>query len=139
MERNKGIKILSIALPLIAISLFGFKPAVKQEALEKQHGICPVCGEKLSGKCEGHHALPKSRGGNNSVENCLIVHGSKGRDCHEAKDQEALKEGLIFIPPNGPIVPIMEVPDSLKAPSFFRKMGNIYKRSKHHKHNRHGR
>lgn len=136
-------EILSVALPLVGllvVSFLGFKPAVKQEALEKQHGICPVCGEKLSGKCEGHHALPKSRGGNNSVENCVILHGSKGRDCHEEKDIEALKEGLIFIPPSGPVVPISEVPDSLKSPSFNRKMGNIFKhQAKHHKHNRHGR
>lgn len=134
-------EILSVVLPLglLALAFCGFSNEIKKKAVDQQRGICPVCGDKLSGKCEGHHRLPKSRGGNNSLENCVIVHGSKGRDCHNILDIEALEKGLIFLSPEFPEVPIMEVPDSLKAPSFNRKSGKIFKRGKHHRHNRHGR
>lgn len=149
MKENRVGEILSVALPLlglVGIAFLGFSDNTKQAAREQQHGICPVCGNKLCTHkhVEGHHKLPKSRGGNNSLDNCVMVGGDvRGLDCHEKLDRNALDRGLIFISPEQPEVPISEVPDSLGKAGLLGKLGNIFKHhpKKHHsnKHGNHGR
>lgn len=122
MERTKPREIIKTGavigagiLALGFLATFGFSNRVKEEARERQKGLCPVCGQPLCicHKVEGHHRLPKCRNGNNSSENCVMVHGSPGHDCHEGLDRKAVDHGLIYMPDTNSFVPISEAPATL--------------------------
>jgi hypothetical protein len=139
-EVNHTSEILKLSLPLIglfAISFLGFSDLIKQQAREQQNGICPVCNKKLCNHTEGHHKLPRSLGGNDSLANCVIVDGDvKGyRDCHEILDRNAIVNKLIFLDIDHPEVPIEQVPDSLKKPGIMNKQLK-HKQSKHRRFRR---
>ena len=119
MERKTRIKeILSVTLPLVgllAISFCSFSNQTKKDALAQQNGICPVCGNRLCNRKEGHHRVPRSLGGNDTLENCVIVDGDEkyGPDCHETLDRNVLDHGRVFLSKNQPDVPIGDVPIGL--------------------------
>lgn len=55
-----------------------FSAADRQEAWERQHGICPVCLQSVKPTDEGHHIIQYQKGGPTTPENCMIVH----TECH---------------------------------------------------------
>jgi 5-methylcytosine-specific restriction endonuclease McrA len=58
-------------------SKYDWKKAIKQS----QDYICAVCGKKGTDQTlDIHHCKAKSKGGNNSKENCVAVHR---RTCHK--------------------------------------------------------
>lgn len=51
------------------------KNAWKKQIKINQDYICPVCGKKGTDKSlDVHHCKNKSRGGDNSLSNCVAVH-----------------------------------------------------------------
>ena len=65
-------------------------PKQKARLLKKQKGKCPHCGLQLKDGdlLEIDHIIPKALGGNNSDENCQVLH----RHCHDEKTALDLKE-----------------------------------------------
>lgn len=109
------IFVTASTLSLVGLSLFGFGSKKKNEVAELQHGLCPVCGQKLGKHTEGHHRVPESLGGNDGISNCIVVDagGSGERDCHEILDVNAKKKKLIFLSQDSPEVPLADVPVKL--------------------------
>jgi hypothetical protein len=138
LEKKAKPKLTDVAAPLLlgtAIALtvpfLGFSRNTKRRAIDSQGGICPVCGQELSGHTEPHHKLPISLGGNDSVSNCVVVHAGRRRgaqDCHELLDQRALN-GIIYVDESNPEVPINEVPASMRRPSLIGALLKIIKGS----------
>jgi len=51
-----------------------WNPNVKKRVLRKQGNMCALCKEMLPyEKAEGHHIIPKSKGGTKSEENCMML------------------------------------------------------------------
>jgi len=119
MERDRGREIFKISLSLLGLAAIAFLSnsfphETKDEAFHRQGCVCPVCKRADHKLWEGHHSVPDSLGGSTAVENCITVGGDGHRDCHEQLDQKALR-GTIFLPPNGPFVPITEaLPEQFK-------------------------
>ncbi len=56
------------------LSIRAFSEAMKQQAYEKQAGICLVCGEKFElSEMEADHIDPWSKGGKTNEDNCQML------------------------------------------------------------------
>ena len=55
-----------------------FSASDRQEAWERQQGMCPVCLKPVKPTDEGHHIIQYQKGGPTTPENCMIVH----TECH---------------------------------------------------------
>ena len=116
MERSRVTELIPAALctlGLLALSTLAFSRATRDEAFHKQGCICPVCNSASHRRWEGHHCLPRVLGGNDSLNNCVMVGGDRNRDCHEILDRKALDIGQIFVPETGGFIPIKEVPPDI--------------------------
>ena len=56
---------------------------------KSQNGKCPICGEKITKESgwHTHHIIPKHKGGNNSVDNLIMLHPN----CHRKVHSQNLK------------------------------------------------
>jgi len=67
------------------LSIRAFTPTQKQEAFEKQNGICPKCGQKfIFDEMEGDHITPWSEGGKTIPENLQML----CKDCNRRKGKK---------------------------------------------------
>ena len=57
-----------------------------QSLFEQQQGVCPICGEKIddSRPWDIHHVIEKHRGGRDTLDNLLLLHGNCHRQVHAA-------------------------------------------------------
>ena len=83
----------------------GFSPEIRREKKAEQKGRCALIGLEID-FLEGHHAIPKMRGGSNNKHNCIEVSGEKSYcaygvpvpDIHEVLDRLAIDFGLYLHP-----------------------------------------
>lgn len=94
---------------LTYLAMHGFSSADKMEAFHRQGCCCALCHGQHR-KWEGHHNLPKSEGGTNTLDNLSMVGGDRGRDCHEVLDRKAIDHGQIFDPATGTFTHVSELP-----------------------------
>ncbi len=64
--------------------------SVRQLCLERANGCCEWCGKSCRQRGEGHHKIPRSRGGKWTVENIVFI----CRACHLKAHQTGDLEGL---------------------------------------------
>lgn len=55
-----------------------FSRSDREQALERQGGLCPPCGQPIAISDIGHHIALHAKGGPTTPENCIIVHEA----CH---------------------------------------------------------
>lgn len=71
-----------------------FPEATRQEAFKKAKGRCAWCKKPILGKWHAHHRIPKSQGGDNSLENLMVLHP----ECHNNPlIYEVLHPGIPFV------------------------------------------
>jgi len=67
------------------LSIRAFTPSEKQEAFEKQNGICPKCGKKFTiDEMEGDHIKPWIGGGKTKPDNLQML----CKDCNRRKGKK---------------------------------------------------
>ena len=58
-------------------------PNVREALLERQNGCCPHCDRPMRIEAAHvHHRLKRSQGGDNAMDNLLLVEASHHRDIH---------------------------------------------------------
>lgn len=95
----------------------GFSPETRHNQIEKQSHRCALLNLEVD-KLEGHHCMPKIRGGSNNPHNCIELAGDKAycaygvpvEDIHEKCDQLALRDGLFLHPDTLEFVPRDQMP-----------------------------
>ena len=64
--------------------------------LKRQNGVCPECGELLDrslARVDLHHKLPKALGGDNRLENLVLLHAT----CHAAsEDHHGINQRMLM-------------------------------------------
>ncbi len=93
------------------MSRLEFSNSTKKEALKRQKNKCAACGEKISmfGKqgqeehrfgeiAHAHHMLHCQSGGDNSLENCVILCQSCHYTAHNGGDYRNKEDFLNFEP-----------------------------------------
>lgn len=83
----------------------GFSPEIRREKKAEQNNRCALLGLEVN-ILEGHHCIPKIRGGSNKIDNCIEVTGENAYcaygipvpDVHEILDRLALDCGLYIHP-----------------------------------------
>lgn len=55
-----------------------FSKSDREQALERQGGICPPCGQPITVSDIGHHIVLHAKGGPTTAENCIVLHEA----CH---------------------------------------------------------
>lgn len=67
------------------LNIRGFSDAMRIEAYERQHGVCPICGNYFEiGEMEADHITPWSEGGKTNAENCQML----CRECNRRKSNK---------------------------------------------------
>jgi hypothetical protein len=59
-----------------------FSKSDREQAVERQGGICPPCGQPITISDVGHHILLHAKGGPTTTENCIVVHEACHRRLH---------------------------------------------------------
>lgn len=96
----------------------GFSPETRHQQIEKQSHRCALLNLEVD-VLEGHHCMPKVRGGSNDPRNCIELAGEKAycaygvpvEDVHERCDFKALHEGLFLHPETLEFVTREQMPD----------------------------
>lgn len=67
-------------------------PAQQRRLAQRQHGLCPVCGESLFSDetLEQHHIIARKSGGLNTLDNKILVHYL----CHQQLTSQQHKHGV---------------------------------------------
>lgn len=116
----------------------GFSPEIRYHQVEKQSHRCALLKLEVD-VLEGHHCMPKVRGGSNNPHNCVEVAGENAycvygvpvEDIHEMCDRKALDEGLFLHPDTLEFVPREQMP----LDCFKNQDMSIDKPKKHKKKN----
>lgn len=95
----------------------GFSPETKHRQIEIQQHRCALLKMEVD-ILEGHHCMPKVRGGSNNPHNCIevagqgaySVYGIPVDDIHEMCDRKALDDGLFLHPDLLEFVPREQMP-----------------------------
>ena len=112
----------------------GFSPETRHRQVEIQGHRCALLKLEVD-ILEGHHCMPRCRGGSNNSHNCLEVagygaycaYGVPVKDVHEMCDKKALEEGLYLHPDTLEFVPREQMP-----PDCFRSgKPSVDKHKKH--------
>ncbi|MDD4027017.1 MAG: hypothetical protein PHO75_02395 [Candidatus Shapirobacteria bacterium] len=96
----------------------GFSPETRQHQKELQNHRCALLHLEVD-ILEGHHCIPKIRGGSNNPHNCIelagegayCAYGFPVSDIHEMCDRKALDEGLFLNPDTLEFVPREQMPN----------------------------
>lgn len=96
----------------------GFSPEVRQHQIEKQSHKCALLKLEVD-ILEGHHCVPKSKGGSNNPHNCIelagegaySVYGFPVEDVHNRCDLISLTGELYLHPDTLEFVPREQMPD----------------------------
>lgn len=116
----------------------GFSPETRQRQIEIQGHRCALLKLEVD-VLEGHHCMPRCRGGSNNPHNIVELAGEKAYcvygvpvdDIHEFCDRKALYEDLFLHPDTLEFVPRHEMPIdcfknqdmSIDKPKKHRKKG----------------
>lgn len=95
----------------------GFSPETRHNQIEKQGHRCALLKLEVD-FLEGHHCMPKVRGGSNNPHNCISLagegaycaYGVRVEDTHEFCDRKALDEDLFLHPDTLEFVPREQMP-----------------------------
>ena len=117
----------------------GFSPETRHHQVEKQSHRGALLKLEVD-VFEGHHCVPKVRGGSNNSHNCIEVAGENAycvygvpvKDIHEICDKKALEEGLYLHPDTLEFVPREQMP-----PDCFRSGKPSVEKNKKHRKNGH--
>lgn len=118
----------------------GFSPEVKRHQIEKQNHRCALLKLEID-ILEGHHCMPKCRGGSNNPHNIIEVAGQGAycaygvpvEDVHEKLDRLAIDEGLFLHPDTLEFVPRDQMPDDCFRNPNEKVEQKKHKKKKHHK------
>ena len=96
----------------------GFSPEVRHHQIDIQGHRCALLDLEVD-VLEGHHCVPKCRGGSNNSHNCVELAGTRAycvygfpvEDVHERCDMKALCKGVYLNPDTLEFVPRNEMPD----------------------------
>ena len=117
----------------------GFSPETRHQQIEKQSHRCALLKLEVD-VLEGHHCMPKVRGGSNDPRNCIELAGEKAycaygvpvEDVHERCDFKALHEGLFLHPETLEFVTRDQMPEYCFRTGYVEKIKKP-KKKKHHK------
>ena len=126
----------------------GFSPEVRHTQIEVQHHRCALLDLEVD-VLEGHHCVPKCRGGSNNSHNCVELAGTRAycvygfpvEDVHERCDMKALCKGTYLNPDTLEFVPREQMPEdcfrSGKSVDRAEIRRNKKKGKKGNKHSKH--
>jgi len=66
-----------------------FPKEVKEERFRQVNGLCELCNKPLGKGYHGHHRIPRSKGGPDTIDNCMVLHPA----CHLLPDNFELLHG----------------------------------------------
>lgn len=115
---NPEIMVGAQSLGMLAIPIYAFSKAIKEQVRHEQGCMCAECG-RYDRHLSIHHRVSQHQGGADNRKNAVGLCQEK---CHPKYDELVLKEKIVY-----PDIPIEQAPIVLfRSPNYYKKYHRIY-------------